>query len=133
MLKKSVAGGLKILWQRRTTPVKYVIKARGVSPPGQATFHTTVTPNQQRGLYSWSRRQTLPLLECQGFPLLCLFKRMNFTEEEEEEEEAPKSQIGREACHGLSPHRVLSQYSASRSVSICFSQRHIPRFSICRR
>ena len=58
--------------------MKYVIK--GVSPV-KATFHTTV-PNQQIGLYSWSRRQTLPLLECQGFPLLCLFKRMNFVEEE---------------------------------------------------
>ena len=43
---------------------------QGVSPL-KASFHTTI-PNQQRGLYSWSRRQTLPLLECQGFPLLCL-------------------------------------------------------------
>ena len=55
---------------------------QGVSPV-KATFHTTI-PNQQRGLYSWSRRQTLPLLECQGFPLLlsvCV-NRMNFVEEE---------------------------------------------------
>ena len=43
---------------------------QGVSP-AKATFHTTI-PNQQSELYSWFRRQTLPLLECQGFPLLCL-------------------------------------------------------------
>ena len=102
MLKKSVAGGRHLLiWWLGTSAVKYIKAREGldkISHPNTIEYG--------------GRRQALPLLECLGFPLLGLQERVNFVEKEAHPNWQPVS-----SCQPA----VLSKYSTSRSVSICFA------------